>query len=58
MPFSTLNNGVDTKLDELRIKPSLVSGSIMIYMYCLDELNITDLKKHVNKNDNYFQNKI
>lgn len=56
--FSALSytyNGVDIKLDMLRITSNLVSGSIMIYMYCLDELNITDSEMIVNKNDNCFQ---
>ena len=58
--FSALSytyNGVDIKLDMLRITSNLVSGSIMIYMYCLDELNITDSEMIVNKNDNCFQKK-
>lgn len=60
MLFSALSyiyNGVDTKLDMLRTISNLVSGSIMIYMYCLDELNITDSETIVNKNDNCFQYK-
>ena len=61
MHFSVLSytyNGVDTKLDMLRTISNLVSRSIMIYMYCLDELNITDSEMIVNKNDNYFQDKL